>query len=279
MNLVASHLTEELSELIFKARHAIRLGLSDGLKAKQVVSVLAAAPRFQAEVEVYAKFQNWNLGRLDEWGTILTKGAQVLWDPEVDGNMATIDGVHYSLEGIGARRVDSNGFRFRKAGFFGILEGKLASGQKLARNGGFPSLIIVEQDRGRFPMFLGKDRLPSDLRAGDVLRIAYLSIAGDRTFSGVSPPTEVFLEAVFVERIERHRNGKPLAWTLAPKAIDDLLTGFQMPPLKSRKKGAWLEAAKAKILSDLKKRMVYIDADDERYLYSGIQEKSELNAR
>lgn len=274
MNLVSRNLANESFEIMSKAKHSVKVALSDEDKATQVVSVLGAVSHCRAQVELYVKFDNWSPGGLEEWERILSKGVQVFWDPEVDRSVATIDGLHYSLEDAGATRVESKGFRFRKIGFFGILRGKLVVGQRIGGDRGFPVLIVIEQGGGRYPVFVGRGRTPSELEAGDTLRVAYLSIVGERTFSGSSPPAEVFLEALSVERIERHREGKPLVWLSAKNAIHELLAESSMPPSKGKKKEAWIDAARARILSSLRKRMIYIDADDERYLYAKLHERA-----
>lgn len=271
----------EFSQLVSRARHTVRIGLSDENTAIQIVSELAGLSHWQAEVELYIRFDNWKgPGQFRELEKLLAKGVQVFWNPEVERSGTMIDGVHYSLEADGARAVESRSSKFRKAGFFGVLLGELAGGQRLAGGRGFPTLIIVEQRGMRYPVFVGRDRLPSDLSVGDVLRVAYLSMVGDRTLSGSSPPTEVFLEALFIEQIGRRRNNKPLLWSSAKDVIDDLLAEFVVFPLKSEKKEeAWMGATRAKILSNLRKRMVYIDADDERYLYAKIREKVRSDAK
>ncbi|MDE1852771.1 MAG: hypothetical protein KGI38_03365 [Thaumarchaeota archaeon] len=275
MNQVSHSLTDEFVELVSRARRTITIGLSDENITTHVVSGLIATSNLQAEVELYVKLDDWGSRQTGEWEKMLAKGVQVFWDPDLNRNIATIDGIRYSLEESGARCIESRGFNFRKTGFFGVILGKLESGQRLAGGRGFHFLMIIEQGGKRYPMFVTRDRLFSHLRAGDVLRVAYLSIVGDRTFSGNSPPAEVFLEALSIEQIERHRDNKNLVWSSAKDVIDNLLAETVVQPLKrEKKKDAWMEATRIKISSDLRKRMIYIDADDERYLYAKIRERA-----
>jgi len=123
----------------------------------------------------------------------------------------------------------------------------------------------------RYPLFVGADVLPRGLMTGDTVEVAYLSIVGERTLGGWHAPAEVFLEALTVELLHSSPNHPPLTWVSAREAIDSALSQFEKPPTGGSKKAeAWQKAATTAVLSSLRRETIYLDADDERYMYGEI---------
>lgn len=276
MSLVSISLTENLWELVSNAKHSVKIGISSESHLDQVASGLTKASKSHANVELHARSFGVNPSRVDMWEKLLANGVQVTWDPDLDHSALSIDGICYHFEEGELRRVDAKDFRFGRAGFFGILKGRLECGQRLAGKDGFSYLLVIERDEKRYPLFAGKDIVSSDLGTGDTLRVAYLSLAGDNTYSGRTAPTEVFLEALSVEVSKPHHNKQPMLWLTTRDEIARFLEDLPVPSFTTKKKEAWVETTRTRIALSLKKRMLYVDADDERYLYARLRRKAGL---
>lgn len=273
MSLVSTFLAANLWELVSNAKHSVKIGISSESQLDQVASVLMKASKPRANVELHARSFGLHTRRVDMWEKLLANGVQATWDPDLDLGAVSVDGTCYHLEEGELTQVEAKDLRLGKAGFLGVLKGRLESGQRLAGKGGFSFLLVIERDGKRYPLFAGKDVITLDLRTGDTLRVAYLSIAGDSTYNGRTAPTQVFLEALSVEVSKQHPDKQPVLWLTTRDEIKRLLEDFPVPSFTTKKKEAWVETARARIALGLKERMFYVDGDDERHLYARIRGK------
>ena len=228
-------------------------------------------------MKFYLKFANRvNLEEMHALGDLASKGISILWDPYVTRDIAVIGGVRYALEKEGLRSLGPARFSFKKAGFFDVMWAKAVRAQKLRESSGLVAMLILEREEGKtYPLFLAAGTLPHDLRSGDTVEVAYFSVVGERTLAGSPAPAEVFLEAIAVELLHSSLSHLPLTWVSAHEKIDGALSDFEPPPTGgSKKTEAWKKAAKAAVTSSIRKEMIYLEWEDERYIYGEMERRA-----
>jgi hypothetical protein len=266
-------LVQQIASLAAKASRPPVFGFANLEAALGLGAQLTRFPTGPRGIELYLKFHGpirpEEVRRLKD---LASGGISILWDPDINRDIAVIGGQQYALEENGLHDLGPAEVRFKKAGFFDTLRAKARSAQKLGETSGLSAMIILERGEGkRYPLFVGTGVLPEGLRTGDTVEAAYVSIVGERTLAGWHAPAEVFLEALSVELLHSSLNHPPLAWVNAREAIYRVLSRLEAPPAAGGKKSeAWQKAATAAVLSSLKKEIIYLDADDERYMYREI---------
>ena len=267
-------MTEEVISFAEKARRSIRLAFVNFETALTVATQVANTLK-GVRTELYLKFEDSDSDSIRRLEELIAKGVKIYWSPDIRDDAFTIDDILYRIKenkivNLGVR------YRFSKAGFFRILQGKIVKGQELTDSSSFDSLLVLEKEGGsRYPIFIGKKILPPNKRSGDIVEIAFLSIIADRTFAGAPPPMSVFLEGLAIRLVKKSLNDVPLEWIKSQDAIDKILIDISLPKGKIRE-DEWRRVSKKKILSSLKKELIYIDLDDERYINKMLDDKKSV---
>ncbi|MDG7024662.1 MAG: hypothetical protein JRN45_09120 [Nitrososphaerota archaeon] len=268
---------QEIASLASKAARPLVFGFVDLTSALRVGAQMLRLPGGPQGVKFYLKFANRvNLEEMHALGDLASKGISILWDPYVTRDIAVIGGVRYALEKEGLRSLGPARFSFKKAGFFDVMWAKAVRAQKLRESSGLVAMLILEREEGKtYPLFLAAGTLPHDLRSGDTVEVAYFSVVGERTLAGSPAPAEVFLEAIAVELLHSSLSHLPLTWVSAHEKIDGALSDFEPPPTGgSKKTEAWKKAAKAAVTSSIRKEMIYLEWEDERYIYGEMERRA-----
>lgn len=267
---------QEIESLVAKAARPPVFGFA-GLKvALSIGAELVRTRRGVEGMQFYLRFgDRITLEEADRLAGLASEGVGILWDPDIERNLAVIGGTEYAVEMDGLRPMGPAKVRFSKAGFFDTARAKAVRAQKLEASSGFYAMLILERgERTHYPLFARREVLPPALRSGDAVNAAYLSVVGERTVSGWHAPAEVFFEALAIRVLHSSPSHPPLPWANAREAIDRVLSDFDKPPSGGGKKAeAWQRVATDAVRSALKKEMIYLDADDERYMYREIQER------
>ena len=268
---------QEIASLASKAKQSSVFGFADLAEALRVGSQLVRLSGETPRTEFYLRFASRiSVEETHALRDLASEGISILRDPDITRNTALIGGVQYALEKGGPRSLGSAGVRFNKAGFFGVARAKVARAQRLRESSGLAAVLILEKEEGRkYPLFLATGVLPHGLRSGDTVEASYLSVVGERTLAGSPAPTEVFLEALAVELLHSSPSHPPLPWVSAREKIDSAISDFAPPPTGgSKKTEAWKKAVTVAVTSTLRKGTLYMDWDDERYMYGEIERKA-----
>ena len=266
-------MTEEVILFAENARRSIRLAFVNYETALAVVTQVANILK-GVRIELYLKFEGSGQESIWRFEELITKGVKIYWSPELGEDAFTVDGILHIIKNkivnLGVR------YRFSKAGFFRILKGKLVKGQQLIDCSSFEALLVLEKEGGlRYPIFISKKILPLNARSGDTVEIAFLSIIADRTLAGDPPPMSVFFEGLAIKLVKQSLNDLPLEWINSRDAINKLLNGIN-PPEGNLPEDEWRRVSKKKIFSSLKKELIYIDFDDERYINKMLDDKKPI---
>lgn len=275
-------MAQEIASLASKSAQPMIFGFVDLKEALRMGDQITGLPSGTQGTEFYLKFANRiSLGEMHALKDLASKGIGILWDPHITRNIAVIGGIQYALEKDGLRSLGSVRSSFSKAGFFDVMRAKAVRAQKLRESSGLVAMLILEREEGKnYPIFFAAGALPHGVRSGDTVEVAYLSVVGERTLAGLPAPAEVFLEAIAVELLHSSPSHPPLPWVSAHEKIDGAMSDFEPPPTDgSKKTDAWKRAAKAAVTSSVRKEMIYLDWDDERYIYGEIERRAADAAR
>jgi hypothetical protein len=265
-------LTQEIVSLYSRAIGTPSFALADVADALCLGSELVRMPGQLKKAEFYLNFNNSiNLEQMRALKELASAGISVFWDPYVTRNVAIIGGILYELEKNSVRRVDSAEARFNKLGFFNFTLAEAVRAQRLGSQSGFSAVLILEVGGTALPLFVPEGVLPTGLMSRDTVEVAYLSVVGDMTVEGRPSPAEVYSEALAIQLFRPAPNRVPLAWVSAREEIDLILKEFGHPPQVGGKKlESWQREARDAVIGRLRKELIYMETDDERYMYAKI---------
>lgn len=269
---VVSRMTPEIIPIVKDAKRSINIAFTRIEAALDLVHQIKKI-REGIHVELYTGFDKTSPGTIWRLEELLERNVKVYWSPDIMEDAFTLDGI---LHLVKRDEIVNRGvrYRFTKAGYFRVIRGKLVRGQNLSPSSSFNALLVLEKERGRrYPIFINKEDLDPNIGSNSVVKMAFISIIADRTLSGAPPPMSVFLECIAINSLDQSKNGNPLEWINAKDVIDGLLNEINLLKKDIRSQDVRMQAKK-KIQAYLKKNLIYIELDDERYLNKIIDKTS-----
>jgi hypothetical protein len=269
---VVSRMTPKIILLIKNAKRSINIAFTSLDTAldlvHQITTIMKGLP-----IELYTKFENTSSDEIWRIEKLLERNVKVYWSPDIREDAFTLDGILHLVErdeivNLGVMH------RFNKAGYFRIIRGKLIKGQNLSPSSSFDALLVLEKERNRkYPFFINKENLDPNISPNTEVEMAFISIIADRTLSGAPPPMSVFLECIAIKSFGQSDDGNPLEWINARDVIDGLLNEMNLSKEDTRRQDLRMQTKK-KIQSYLKKNLIYVELDDERYINKMIDKTS-----
>ena len=265
-------MTPEIIPIIKEAKRSIDIAFTSIETALDLVYQIMKI-RENVRVELFTGFENISLDEIWRLEELLERNVKVYWFPDIREDAFTLDGI---LHLVKSGKIVNLGVRcrFTKAGYFRVIRGKLVRGQNLSPSSNFDALLILEKERGRkYPIFINKENLNPNIGLNTVVEMAFISIIADRTLSGAPPPMSVFLECIAIKSFDQSDDGNPLKWINARDVIDGLLNEMNLSKEDTLSQDLRIQAKK-KIQAYLKKNLIYVELDDERYINKMIDKTS-----
>lgn len=223
-------------------------------------------------------------GEIWQLEPLLRMGCKVYLQTDIEQTVIVVDGSAHVLTPMKGEFVSSEReWSFSKLGMLSIKEGVIYEIQSLEREPCDLDMVLyikAKDDSGRYPVFISSDMVRDRLDIGYTVTVAYLINFAGRGLRSLNAPSELFLEALDLKVTgktisKEHRVGYKRVRDIVDRLLANGIQISARDVLSESNRKEWEERARNKIFVELRRQGLFVDWNDESYIYNQVRRKAD----